>query len=83
MLLKGLKYNSVEDAIKNEDVLKHYKSVIDALNKDLEAIETIKKFKLLPKEFSIDKGELTPKLSMKRKVILEHFEAEINEIFKK
>lgn len=83
MLLNGLKYNGVEAAIKDPAVLKHYKSVIDGLNKDLDPIEAIKKFKLLAHEFSIDKGELTPKLSMKRKVILEHFDSEIKEMFKK
>ncbi|OJV54452.1 MAG: long-chain fatty acid--CoA ligase [Bacteroidetes bacterium 43-16] len=83
MLLNGLPFTSIADTIKHPGVLKQYKSIIDGFNKELSAIEGIKKFKLLPKEFTVESGELTPKLSMKRKVILEHFSKEIKEIFTK
>ena len=43
--------------------------------------EKIKKFELLPKEFSIDAGEMTPKLSLKRKVILQKHETLILKIY--
>ena len=43
---------------------------VEVVNKTLGHYETIKKIELLPLEFSIDKGEMTPKLSLKRKVIL-------------
>ena len=83
MLLNGLPFTSIADTIKHPGVLKQYKSIIDGFNKELSAIEGIKKFKLPPKEFTVESGELTPKLSMKRKVILEHFSKEIKEIFTK
>lgn len=83
MLLNGLPFTNIADTIKHPGVLKHYKGIIDGFNKELSAIEGIKKFKLLPKEFTVESGELTPKLSMKRKVILEHFSKEIKEIFTK
>jgi long-chain acyl-CoA synthetase len=38
----------------------------------------VKKFTLLPREFTIDKGEMTPKLSIRRKQILTNFENEID-----
>ena len=41
------------------------------MNKSLAHYESIKKFEMLPKEWTIDGGEMTPKLSLKRKVILE------------
>jgi long-chain acyl-CoA synthetase len=41
------------------------------VNGTLGSYETIKKIELLPREWSIDKGEMTPKLSLKRKVIME------------
>jgi long-chain acyl-CoA synthetase len=44
-------------------------SVIDRVNGELPRYETIKKFEILPAEFSIETGELTPKLSVKRKVV--------------
>lgn len=83
MLLNGLKYDGVDRAIEHPQVLKHFRSIINEQNKGLSSIESIKKTKLLAREFSIEKGELTPKLSMKRKVILEHFAEEIKELFKK
>jgi long-chain acyl-CoA synthetase len=43
--------------------------------------EQVKKFKLLPKEWSIDAGELTPKLSLKRKVIMQKNEENIKSIY--
>ena len=43
---------------------------VDHFNQSLGNWEQLKKFILLPKEFTIDAGELTPKLSMKRKAIL-------------
>ena len=43
--------------------------------------ETIKKFELLPKEWSIDSGELTPKLSLKRKVIMQKYKLNVDNIY--
>lgn len=83
MLLNGLRFDGVASAVKHPQVLKHFKTIIDGLNKGLAPIESIKKFKLLAQEFSIEKGELTPKLSMRRKVILEHFDKQVKELFKK
>ncbi|MBL7923977.1 MAG: long-chain fatty acid--CoA ligase [Bacteroidia bacterium] len=44
---------------------------VNLVNEGLGSFESIKKIELLPREWSIDKGEMTPKLSLKRKVILE------------
>jgi long-chain acyl-CoA synthetase len=44
-------------------------------------VEQVKKFALLPREWTIDKGEMTPKLSMKRKVVLANFEKEIEAMY--
>jgi len=41
------------------------------MNKSFAQYETIKKFELLTKDWTVDGGELTPKLSLKRKVIME------------
>lgn len=79
----GIPFSDIETAINNEQVLKYYKNLIDEVNKDLIDIEKIKKFKLLSREFALELGELTPKLSMKRKVIGENFASEIEGIFNK
>ena len=44
---------------------------VDEVNKSLSHYEAIKKIELLPREWTIENGELTPKLSLKRRVILE------------
>ena len=44
--------------------------------------ETVKKYKLLPKEFSIEKGEMTPKMSIVRKKAISNYENLIETIYK-
>lgn len=48
-----------------------YKNTVERYNQFFNHVEQIKKFELLPHEWSIDTGEMTPKLSLKRKVIME------------
>jgi len=50
---------------------------VDAVNSNLASFETIKKFAILPKDFSIETGELTPSLKIKRKVIEKNYAADI------
>ncbi|HTO15878.1 MAG TPA: long-chain fatty acid--CoA ligase [Edaphocola sp.] len=87
-LKKWMKANNIpfisnEDAVVNETVIKHYKSIINATNKELSPIETIKRFKILSREFTVESKELTPKLSMRRKVITDHFKDEAAALFNK
>ena len=51
------------------------------LLRDLAQFETPKKFLVLPAEFSIATGELTPKLSVRRKVIASKWESEIEALY--
>ncbi|MCO6495673.1 MAG: long-chain fatty acid--CoA ligase [Bacteroidetes bacterium] len=77
----NLSFVDINNVLNNEAVIKFYKGLIEEVNKELTDYEKIVKFKLLPREFSLEMGELTPKLSMKRKVISENFAIEINELF--
>ena len=70
-----------EALIKNAKVLDKIWVEVEKLNAGFGHWETIKKFALLPNEFSIDAGEMTPKLSLKRKVVLEKFRASIDRIY--
>ena len=78
---KGISYSSKEDLIKNEDILSKYDQIISQSMANFGHWEQVKKFKLLPKEWTIDAGELTPKLSLKRKVILQKNEEIIKSIY--
>ncbi len=82
MRLKGISFTTNEDAIHNPKVLELYKELIESFNKFFNHVEQIKKFELLPDEWSIDTGELTPKLSMKRKVIMEKFKGAVDRIYR-
>ena len=46
-----------------------YQEIVDGLNRELSQFERIKRFAILPREFSIETGELTPTLKVKRKVV--------------
>jgi long-chain acyl-CoA synthetase len=81
MLHKGIPFTTTEDAIHNPKVLDLYKELIDSFNKFFNQVEQIKKFELLPNEWTIDSGELTPTLKLKRKVIMEKYKAAFDRIY--
>jgi long-chain acyl-CoA synthetase len=55
--------------------------IVDAVNADRSRYEQIKKFTILPRDFSADEGEITPTLKLKRRVCQEHFAAEIEQLY--
>ncbi|MBI3510238.1 MAG: long-chain fatty acid--CoA ligase [Bacteroidetes bacterium] len=81
--LKGYSIgNTADEIVKNEKVVKRMESVVEKINVQLAQYEKIKKIILLPKEWTVDGGELTPKLSIKRKVILKENESAIENLYK-
>ncbi|RYZ82109.1 MAG: long-chain fatty acid--CoA ligase, partial [Proteobacteria bacterium] len=68
---QGIEDRSNEALVKNPKVKELFKDLIESFNKFFNHVEQVKRFELLPTEWSIDGGELTPKMSMKRKVIME------------
>jgi len=81
MLHKGIPFTTVEDAIHNPKVLDLYRELIDSFNTFFNQVEQIKKFELLPHEWTIDSGELTPTLKLKRKVIMEKYKTAVERIY--
>ncbi|WP_159637681.1 AMP-dependent synthetase/ligase [Sphingobacterium composti Ten et al. 2007 non Yoo et al. 2007] len=79
--IKGISFDSRESLLKNPQILEKYQQEIDKANENFGHWEMVKKFVLLPKEWTIDNGELTPKLSLKRKIILQKHEDEINKLY--
>ncbi|MNY02459.1 Long-chain-fatty-acid--CoA ligase FadD15 [compost metagenome] len=78
---KGIKYSTDEEMVKNAQVLEKFNQIVELTCKDFGKWEQVKRFSLLPKQWSIDGGELTPKLSLKRKVILEKNAILIDKIY--
>ncbi len=54
---------------------------LDLVNGRLSSFETVKKFVILPRDFTIEGGELTPTLKVKRKVVIERYRAVIDELY--
>lgn len=81
MRTNGIEFSSKEDTINNKEVLAMYRDLVESFNKYFNHVEQIKKFELLPKEWSIDTGEMTPKMSLKRKVIMEKYKNAIERIY--
>ncbi len=81
MLHKGIAFTTIEDAVHNPKVLDLYRELIDSFNKFFNHVEQIKKFELLPHEWTIDSGELTPTLKLKRKVIMEKYKQAYDRIY--
>ena len=78
---KGIKFTTIEDAVNNPKILDLYRELIDSFNKFFNHVEQVKKFELLPYEWTIDSGELTPTLKLKRKVIMEKYKEAIERIY--
>jgi long-chain acyl-CoA synthetase len=64
------------------EVLRSLQKAVDEVNETLARVETVKKFKVLPQPFSMEAGELTPTLKLKRKVVYRNYAAEIEELYK-
>jgi long-chain acyl-CoA synthetase len=67
--------------IGRDDVVALYDEIVTALNRELSQFERIKKFRVLPREFTIESGELTPTMKVKRKVVEKNWAAEIEQLY--
>jgi long-chain acyl-CoA synthetase len=78
---KGLNYTTNEDVLNNPKVLELFRGLVESFNEFFNHVEQIKKFELLPREWTIETGEMTPKMSLKRKVVMEKFKDAIERIY--
>jgi long-chain acyl-CoA synthetase len=62
-------------------VQEKFREICDTYNKDFSKIEQIKKFSLIPNEWTVDGGEMTPTMKVKRRVVVEKYGDFINEIY--
>ena len=72
---------TVRSRVGTDDVRALYQSIVDEVNRHLAQFERIKKFVLVPDEFSVATGELTPTLKIKRRVIVEKYRDVIEGIY--
>lgn len=74
-------YSNNEAAINHPKVREFYENLVDSFNRYFNKVEQIKKFELLANEWGIETGEMTPKMSLKRKVVLEKYKAAVDKIY--
>lgn len=79
----NIKYHDRMELIKHSAVVEMFEKRIADVQKELAKFEQVKKFTLLPVEFSMAQGELTPTLKLRRKVILERYKNQIEAMYKK
>jgi long-chain acyl-CoA synthetase len=72
---------TLEPDVDPGDVEADVQAVVDSVNRDLSRFEQIKRFAILPRDFSPDEGEVTPTLKLKRRICEEHFSAEIERLY--
>ena len=77
----GVQPTTNEELVKNPKVIEAIKQAVEKCNSELGHFEQVKKVELLSREWTIDSGELTATLKMKRKVIMEHYKDVVEKIY--
>ncbi len=80
--LAGSRAGTAEQAAQCERFAAYLQREIEAVNQRLARVQTVKRFAILPAELSIDGGELTPTLKLKRKVITEKYAHVIEQLYR-
>lgn len=78
---KGISFSNREELVNHPEVIKLYEEKVAGANENLARYEQVKKFRLLPVEFSEEGGELTPTLKKKRRIIYDKFSGEIDSLY--
>lgn len=78
---KQILFSEYAELVKNPKIIAMTQKVIDDLNRSLAQYESIKKFTILPDDFTVEKGELTPSLKLKRRIIETRYHQEIQALY--
>lgn len=80
--VKKIAFGSNRAAIVNKQIIARMNEEVNRINRDLGQTEKIKKFRLLPDEWTVESGELSPTLKLRRKFIQEKYYTEIEETYR-
>lgn len=78
---KGIKYTDMKDLLGKPEIQELFRMRIDTLQQEFAHYEQIKKFTLLPEPFSMERGELTNTLKIKRPVLMKNYAEEIEKMY--
>ncbi len=79
---KGIPYTTDKEMVQKPEIIEKFEREIEKTNASLAQYETIKKFRLIPRLWTIESGELTPKLSVKRRVISTSYKDLIDSMYR-
>ena len=77
----GVTTESTQQMLQHPKVLDHYNAIVEKYNTQFNPVEQVKKFELLNSEWTINGGELTPTLKLKRKVIMDKYADAVERIY--
>lgn len=77
----GMEYGSMEELCADKRINEMIKERIDTLQQQLAYYEQVKRFTILPKPFTMENGELTNTLKLKRRVVNENYKAAIDKMY--
>jgi long-chain acyl-CoA synthetase len=78
----GVRFTSKEELVGDARVKEMFQKEIDRFNENLDRQEKIRRFALLPRDFTIDDDEITPSMKVKRKVIDKKYKDVIDELYR-
>jgi long-chain acyl-CoA synthetase len=78
---RNLLFSEYQELVKNPKIIALIQQAIDTTNRSLAPYETIKKFMILPADFTVEGGELTPSLKLKRRVVEMNYKSQIDSLY--
>jgi long-chain acyl-CoA synthetase len=78
---REIKFTGNVDLLHQSEVIELYQNEVNTINKSLGNAEQIKRFRLVPEEWSVQTGELSPTLKLKRKFLMQKYERMIYDIY--
>lgn len=79
--VKNIPYTSDSEMVKHPDILKRFRKEVQEINKEFGSYEQVKKFEIMPCEWTIQSGELTANLKLRRNFICSKYKDVIDKIF--
>lgn len=77
----NIKYQDRMELLRHSQVMEMFEQRLKAMQKELARFEQVKRFTLLPEAFTMESGELTPTLKLRRKIITQRYEREIEAMY--
>ena len=78
---KGIAVEPRQQLVAHPEVLTLYQQVVDRVNASLASFETLKRIHVVAEEWTIDSGEMTPSMKLKRPVVVRRYAAEIDHFY--